>query len=362
MGPGSSRANVDYTLAFTRPPAASDGADMECGGLRAPTHPTPRHTVSGFFFWCKLKLNEREVALMARSFDGGLDSLIPTDIIDVAYDPTAKKNKAGKRVGEQVEQIHPANIDPNPHQPRTNFNQTQLEKMAESITIHGILQPLVAVKDGLKFQLVAGERRLRAAKIAGLKTVPVIVRTFTDQQKTELALIENLQREDLNVLETATAYKKLMVQFNLSDRDIGKRVGKDRSTIANYIRLLGLPDDAKSALVEGRITEGHARMILTLKDPAKKAEMLKLIQENGWNVRQTEEFARSFKGKGDKEKAFKRIAGIKGQDEVSQTLSKYLKAPVRAVPVAKGWRVTIDYKSEKDLLKLIEIIQKGLRK
>lgn len=300
---------------------------------------------------------------MPRGLGKGLESLIPTDIVETKYDPTAKTDAKGRRIGEEILQIELSKIDPNPHQPRKSFDQGQLETLADSIKLHGILQPLVASPSGNRYQLIAGERRLRASKLAGLKTVPVIVRSFNEQQKVELALIENLQREDLNLIEMATAYKKLVDEFNLLPAEIGKRVGKDRSTIANYMRLLALPDDAKQALIDGKISEGHGRVILTVGEPAKQAEMLKLIVEHGWSVRQTEEFGRSFKTpKGDKEKAYKRIAGIHGEDELSKELSETLGTLVRAVPVALGWRLTIHYKTEDELKKFAKLIKKSLGK
>jgi ParB family chromosome partitioning protein len=216
-----------------------------------------------------------------RGLGRGFDSLIPTQMVEDEFDVTAKTDAEGNRTSaDTVHELDPADlVDPNPHQPRQNFDQDALEALAASIRVHGILQPLVVTKTGSRYELIAGERRLRAAKLAGLDAVPVIVRSFDEQQKLELALIENIQRAELNPIEVATAYRKLVDQFNLSLADISERVGRDRSTVSNTMRLLNLPIEAKRALVEEQINEGHARVILSVIEPDKQAEMLELMLE-----------------------------------------------------------------------------------
>jgi len=221
--------------------------------------------------------------------------------------------------------------------------------------VHGILQPLVVTKQGDRFELIAGERRLRSAKIAGLDTVPVIVRSFDEQQKLELALIENIQRAELNPIETATAFRKLMDQFNLSHDDIGQRVGKDRSTVANTVRLLNLPIEAKRAVSDGRITEGHARVILSILEPEKQLDLLELIQRNHWTVRHAEEYARGLRGRtGSKEKAEARIAGV---NQLTMDLGDYLGTKVSQVTTAKGGKLVIEYYSEEELDRIYRSIR-----
>jgi ParB family chromosome partitioning protein len=170
----------------------------------------------------------------------------------------------------------------------------------------------------------------------------------------ELALIENLQRADLNAVETATAYRKLMDQFNLSYDEIGKRVGKDRSTIANTVRLLGLPLEAKRALSEGRISEGHARVILSVVEPQKQAALLEMLEKHGWSVRKAEEFARGFKGEtGDKEKAAARIEPV---NDYTKRLSKFFGTKVTQVATAKGGKLVIEYYSQEDLDRISKLV------
>ena len=182
----------------------------------------------------------------------------------------------------KVERIPVEKIVPNPYQPRKDFEEDALDDLAASIAEYGVLQPLlVARSDNGEYVLIAGERRLRASKLAGLKDVPVIVSNYTKQQSAEIALIENLQREDLHYLEEAEGYEKLMTQFNLTQEAMALRVGKKQSTIANKLRLLNLP-------------ERHGRALLKLKNKEQQEQVLKLILKNGWNVKQTDEYIAKF--------------------------------------------------------------------
>ncbi len=297
---------------------------------------------------------------MPRGLEDGLMSVIPTEMVELRYDPSAKKNRSGQRVGEEIIQIDADKIDPNPQQPRQSFDQRQLDALSDSIKIHGILQPLVLTKSGSRYQLIAGERRLRASKQIALTTVPAIVRSFDEQQKLELALIENLQREELNPIETATAYRKLADQFNLSLPEIARRIGRDRSTINNSLRLLELPDQVKAAVAGGKLSEGHARVILMVGDSTKQLEAMALTLKHSWTVRQIEEFARGLKqAKGDAAGGLKRIAGFKGEDEISKKLSRLIGHKVKTVPTAAGGRLVIHFQTEEELRKLGEAIEKG---
>lgn len=285
----------------------------------------------------------------------GLDALIPADLIETEFDPTAKtEGSATGGNGPQIAEITPDNIEPNPHQPRTNFDEAALASLASSIKLHGILQPVVVTSLGAgKYQLIAGERRLRAAKLVGLNTIPAIVRSFDEQEKLELALIENLQRQELNAIETATAYKKLVDQFNMSTTQIAEKVGKDNTTIVNSIRLLGLPLEAKRAVVEGKLSETMARTILSVK-PELRLEFLAEILKHNWTVRQAEEFARGFRGTGKKEAGHARIAG---SNSLTEDLGKYLNRKVSFQSTAKGGKLIIEYKSDDDLKSLVESLK-----
>ena len=221
-----------------------------------------------------------------RGLGRGFESLIPTDILDDAFDPTAQQD-------EQVSQLRDlkiVQISPDPEQPRRRFDPELLQDLAESIRLHGVLQPIIVIpKDG-SYEIVAGERRWRAAQAAGLTVIPALVRTMTNQHKLELSLIENLQRADLNAIETATAYLKLRDQFNLSLEDIGKRVGnKSAAAISNTLRLLKLPKVAQSAIAEGLLTEGQARPLVG-EDEAFVAELVPLIVKEEWSARKVEQY------------------------------------------------------------------------
>ncbi len=195
--------------------------------------------------------------------------------------------------------IDPALLKPNPKQPRIEFNQKQLDELSESIKINGILQPIIIEDAGDGgFYIIAGERRTRAARMAGLTKVPVQLRKFDEQQKLEMALIENIQRADLNPIEEATAYYNLIQMGDLNQEEVAKRVGKARATVANSIRLLKLPSDIQHALVSGEITSGHARALLMVKNDADMRVMFGKILANGLSVREAEALADNYNGGG----------------------------------------------------------------
>lgn len=217
----------------------------------------------------------------------GLSSLIPNKKIRDEFEADlAREVLAGKR--EEILQLPVGQLSANPHQPRINFDEADLNDLVESIKEHGIIQPLIATK--LKpdqYQLIAGERRWRAAKILKLETVPVIVRDFDEQKKLELALIENIQRKDLNAIETAVAYQKLMSEFNLDQRELSHKVGKSQSAIANTLRILNTIGPVQEAVKQGKVSEGHARVLAGL-PPQDQAGVLKRILLEDLNVRDTE--------------------------------------------------------------------------
>lgn len=222
---------------------------------------------------------------MKKGLGRGFDSLIPTNLIDEEFDPTAEQD-------DKISRLRTLGIDeimPDPGQPRRYFDEAGLKELAESIRIHGVLQPLVVTPHGKKFSIVAGERRWRASRLAGLDKVPVLVRTVSGQHRLELSLIENLQRRDLNPLETATAYIKLRDQFNLTLEEIGERVGgKSVSAISNTMRLLKLPKVVQEAIFRGELSEGQARPLIGLEDSVAEEVMQRTIKE-GWSVRRIEQ-------------------------------------------------------------------------
>ncbi len=223
----------------------------------------------------------------------GLGSLIPNKKIVV------KNNQADDisfNSGEQIIKVSVNKISANDFQPRKQFKDVKLEELSKSIKEHGIIQPLVAIKKGDTYELIAGERRLRASKMAGLKKVPVIIRKAGDQERLELALIENIQREGLNPIDLAEAYERLMHEFNITQEEVAKKVGKARSSIANIVRMLKLPEEIKLALIDGRISEGHAKYLLGLDSEAKQLKLFRQILHNVLSVSDTSKEARRMGG------------------------------------------------------------------
>ncbi len=216
----------------------------------------------------------------------GFSSLIPTELLDESFDPTASQDE---QISE-LRHIKLTEIVADPDQPRRLFDETAMSELAASVAEHGILQPIVVTPHAGKYQIVAGERRYRASLIAKLDKIPAIVRTLSNQHKLELSLIENLQRKDLNVLETATAYLKLRDQFNLTLDEIGHRVGgKSVSAISNTLRLLRLPESVRTAIAEGKLREGQARPLINL-DPQVIEEILPTILKEEWSARRIEQY------------------------------------------------------------------------
>lgn len=246
------------------------------------------------------------------------------------------------------------NIAPNPYQPRMHIQPEQLIELADSIREHGIIQPLIITKDtkSEKYFLIAGERRFRAAQLAGLKRVPVVIKESSPQEMLELALIENIQRQDLNPLEEAIAFKQLQDEFSLTQKDIAKKVGLSRVAVTNKIRLLNLPKQIKEAVLNEKLSEGHARALLGLSDPSSLVAAGNIVVKRGLSVRETEQMVRKINyGKGGKKK----------KDELSQEVmswidifSKKIGYTTEITKLSKGGRVTIRYNTEKELSDLMK--------
>ncbi|MFA4819035.1 MAG: ParB/RepB/Spo0J family partition protein [Patescibacteria group bacterium] len=280
----------------------------------------------------------------------GLGSLIPSQPAKDNYwgaGPAADKTKIVADGG--VRQISPQAIKANPQQPRHKFDQASLVELAASIKEHGILQPLVVSEraDG-NYDLIVGERRWRAALTAGLATVPVIVRPFDEQQKLEIALVENIQRQDLNPLEEAEGYRRLRDEFNLTQDQIAKQVGKSRPQIANTLRLLELPESIKQALWDGKLTFGHAKVILSLETPQEQEKFFRLITAEGLPVRLAEAKAAQIKGR-----ARAGAPGVNWQfRQLEADLQRTLGTKVRIIGNQKG-KIEIEFYSSGDLAELV---------
>jgi len=282
----------------------------------------------------------------------GLDSLLPTSLEDIDEFASDTMPQEARLDAKSIIDIPIENIEANPYQPRTEFEQNSLTELSESIASHGIIQPLVVMtENGWKYQLIAGERRLRAAKLAGLKTVPAISRTLTQQQQLEIAIIENVQRADLRPLEQAVAYEKLVDQFNMNHAKIGESVGKATSTVTNIIRLLKLGHKGKVALNEGIISEGHARTLLSLTDLTQQDLFLAYIIKHSLNVRNAETLVREFKG-GVEIKQDKVKEAAAPQLKLTTDLGKYLGTKVSIYKTAKGGRLQIEYYSDEELSRI----------
>ena len=282
----------------------------------------------------------------------GFGSLIPEDIIQDEFDPTAAED----RKLSSSKHVLIRDVIPNPDQPRKHFTPEAIQTLTESVKEHGVLQPIVVVKHGDKYRIIAGERRWRAAQEAGLDKIPALVRELTDQAQLEIALIENIQREDLTPLEMATAFLKLQEQFNMTSADIGKRIGRAGSTVSNVKRLLKLPDPAKRALNELRISEQHARAILALDgEPQKQQELLDLILRHGWSATRAEQFVTAYKqGATTPTEAVKRTETVTAE---TKAVSKKLKTPVSVRRMAKGsGRIIIEFKDDKDYDRITKLL------
>jgi len=275
----------------------------------------------------------------------GLGALIPGWQGDENID-TAESNG-------QIPMIPINQIRPNPHQPRKTFNQENLMELANSIREHGIIQPLVVISDGPnRYTLIAGERRLRAAKIAGLKEVPAVVRTATEQEQLEFAIIENVQREDLNPMERARAFQRLIDDFSLSHDEVAQRVGKSRVTVTNTLRLLNLPLSVQQAVLGGNLSEGHARALLALPNPRAMENAMETVVSLGLNVRQTELLVNKTLGRGPaKTSQLQRTPEL---ESLENELRQHFNTKVNLVKSKNGGSITLFFYSDEELNAIVD--------
>lgn len=286
----------------------------------------------------------------------GFSSLIPTEmIIDEKID-----SELGLEYDKsQLKELKISDISPDPEQPRRHFDKEKLEELASSIKIHGVLQPIVVVRKNSKFLIVAGERRYRASKLAGLERVPAVVRELSDQNRLELSLIENIQRDNLNVLEMAEAYSKLREQFNLTAKEIGERVGgRSESAVLNTLRLLKLPQIVKDYIISGELKEGQARPLLKIDEETIKKILPKIIEEN-WSSRKIEQFLVNYKKHIEESKKVEPKKVNNPFEKTVKHISKKLSADVDIKTSARGsGKIVIKFKSEEELKRLEEILSK----
>jgi len=303
----------------------------------------------------KTGLGKGIAALFSESGDESpIEGLMENDI-SIQVPPEVKKEAAG------VVQLSIDKLVPNPGQPRKNFDQAELEELSDSITQHGIIQPIIAADAGDgTYIIIAGERRARAARLAGLVEVPVVVRNYTDQKRMEISLIENIQRSDLNPIEEAAGFKNLMDFSGLSQDDLAARVGKNRSTVANALRLLRLPAEIQKSIEQGVISPGHARALLSVSSSKDREKLYKDILAKGLSVREAEKRASALNNVPaavNKDKGKQKVSGR--DPEIDAMAEKFIGALGTKVTIEgdlnKG-RIHIDYYSMEDLERLYEIL------
>lgn len=293
----------------------------------------------------------------------GLESLIPLgameemDNLDKNNDNVKNSVKNTKNNinenGETIVKI--SQVEPNKNQPRKNFDEDSLQELADSIKQFGIIQPLVVQKNGKFYEIIAGERRWRAARLAGLKEVPVIVKEYSAQEVMEIALIENIQREDLNPIEEAQAYKRLIEEYNLKQDEVAERVSKSRTAVTNSIRLLKLCDKVQEMLIEELISSGHARALLTIEDEEVQYNTAVKIMDEKLSVRETEKLVKSILNP-KKEKTVEKIENVAVYEEIENKLKEAIGTKVKLTPKANGkGKIEIQYYSNDELERLMEI-------
>ena len=286
----------------------------------------------------------------------GLDAILGSPETDIT-----SKDISGNYVVGTVAEIDINLIETNPFQPRTEFDETALNELAASIKEQGVIQPVTVRKLGYnKYQLISGERRLRASKLAGLSKIPVFIRVANDEQMLELALIENIHRENLNAIEVAISYQRLIAECNMTQEEISEKVGKSRSAVANFLRLLKLPPEVQIAIRDGHITMGHARALINIEDKEQQIRLLQRIIEDDLSVRDTEEMAEKAKNAG-KDKKEKKQTNFLPENFKSKikTLSQTLntKVKVNRSLTGKG-SLVIDFKDEAEFDRIMELFNK----
>ena len=280
------------------------------------------------------------MALGKKGLGRGFESLIPTNLVEEAFDPTRKEDE---KLSQLVE-LEIEDVVRDEGQPRRYFSKEGLDELAESIKVHGVLSPIVVGKVGKNYQIVAGERRWRASKQAGLKKIPAIVRTLSAQNKLELSIIENAQREDLNPIELATAYAKLKSQFNLTNDEIGQRVGKSAGSVVNTMRLLKLPEEAKKAMQEHNLMEGPMRPLISA-EPEMIHKILPKMIDEGWSARKVERYIAEHKKKSST-KAVKADSFVKEEAKLCEKYGAEVKV--------RGRSVTFSAKNEEEFRELLK--------
>lgn len=291
--------------------------------------------------------------MAARGLGKGLDALIPQEAV-----PVKKEDHKKSKNGSGVEYVKISLVEPNPEQPRKTFNEDELQELTDSIKQHGVIQPILVQdkKDKDHYMIIAGERRWRASRLAGLKEVPVIIRDYTPKEILEISLIENLQRKDINTIEEAVAYRRLMMEFKMTQDEIAERVSKSRTAITNTIRLLKLTDQVQEMVISDMISPGHARALLAVEDPEKQYNAALKVFDEKLSVRDTEKYVKKLNDPvKDKENGKDTELDFLYRDlEEKLKISLGTKVCIHAKDAEKG-KIEIDYYSKEDLERLTDI-------
>lgn len=294
--------------------------------------------------------------MAARGLGKGLDALIPNVSVDTKFNTGIGKNADEKKEPDTIVKI--TKIEPNREQPRKNFDEDALQELADSIKQFGLLQPILVQDRKTYYEIIAGERRWRAAKLAGLKEVPVIIRNYTDQEIVEISLIENIQREDLNPIEEALAYKRLLTEFNLKQDEVAERVSKSRTAVTNSMRLLKLCDKVQQMIIDDMISSGHARALISIEDPEEQYNIAQKIFDEKLSVRDVEKLVKNLNKpeKPKKEKEEDKSLEVIYQD-VEEKLKQSLGTKVAIASKGNGsGKIEIEFYSHDDLEKIISLL------
>lgn len=297
------------------------------------------------------------MAVKKKGLGKGLDSLIPDNRTAKKAPQSEKKEVKQENILKSGEQMMKINmVEPNREQPRRNFEEDALLELADSIKQFGVLQPLIVRKRNDYYEIIAGERRWRAAKIAGIKEVPVIVKDYNEQEVVEIALIENIQRENLNPIEEAMAFKKLLEEFHLKQDEVAERVSKSRTAVTNSMRLLKLNEKVQQMIVDDMISTGHARALLAIDDEEQQYILANKIFDEKLSVRETEKLIKELKNP-KKEKEKKKIENLFIYEDLEDRMKQVLGTKVHVAPKGKGkGKIEIEYYSDDELERMFEMI------
>ena len=297
--------------------------------------------------------------MIKKGLGKGLDAFFPPINTVNTKNNEPKQQSIDANVESSINEISINAIVVNEGQPRKKFDKTAIEELAESIKKYGIIEPIVVSKEGSKYQIIAGERRFRAAKVAGLETIPVVIKEYDEKEKNEVALIENIQRKDLNILEEAQAYKDILEKYNMSQEELANNIGKSRSAISNTIRILKFDDKIKKYILEDKLSEGHCKVLASVQDKNIQIKLAKKVAEEGISVRKLEEFIKNI----DEPKVKKKVIKTKNVwiQDIEEKFKSFFQTKVEIKPDKdnKKGKIILEYYSNDELDRILETINRG---